>query len=91
MNDAAGTKAKVVGEPCTGSGPLQVRDLRVEPETFALRGRGARPTATAVKSLLRGALLACRMLRSLGRHQTRRFRTFAPPAAHPRTGGSSHE
>jgi ketosteroid isomerase-like protein len=37
MNGAVETKAEVVGAPYTGEGPLRVRSLHVEPETFALR------------------------------------------------------
>jgi ketosteroid isomerase-like protein len=38
MNGAVETRAEVVGAPYTGAGPLRVRSLHVEPETFALRG-----------------------------------------------------
>lgn len=41
MNGAVETKADVVGSPYTGEGPLRIRNLRVEPETFALRGNVA--------------------------------------------------
>jgi ketosteroid isomerase-like protein len=38
MNGAVETKEQVVCCPYTGAGPLRVQGLRVEPETFALRG-----------------------------------------------------
>jgi ketosteroid isomerase-like protein len=62
MNGAVETKAEVVSAPYTGKGPLLVESLRVEPETFALRGNTA-----IVISLLhldataRGARVAPRM------------------------------
>lgn len=41
MNGAVESKAKVVGGPYTGEGPLRVQSLRVQPETFAVRGNVA--------------------------------------------------
>jgi ketosteroid isomerase-like protein len=41
MNGAVETRAEVVAWPYTGEGPLRVRSLRVEPETFELRGNVA--------------------------------------------------
>jgi ketosteroid isomerase-like protein len=38
MNGAVETKEQVVCCPYTGAGPLRVHAMRVEPETFALRG-----------------------------------------------------
>jgi ketosteroid isomerase-like protein len=41
MNGAVETREQVVCCPYTGAGPLRVQTMRVEPETFALRGNVA--------------------------------------------------
>lgn len=38
MNGAVESKEQIVCCPYTGAGPLRIQSLRVEPETFALRG-----------------------------------------------------
>jgi len=62
MNGAVETKAEVVGWPYTGEGPLRVQSLRVEPETFALRGNVAIVISVLhLNATARGQLLPPRM------------------------------
>lgn len=62
MNGAVETKAKVVAMPYRKEGALRVESLRVEPETFALRGNVAIVISVLhLDATVRGQRLAPRM------------------------------
>lgn len=62
MNGAVETRAQVVAAPYSGEGPLRIASLRVEPETFALRGNVAVVIGVLhMDATVRGQRLAPRM------------------------------